>query len=253
MSEQDLKGRAAVITGSGRNIGRAIAHALAKRGASVVVNGASSKDAVDNVVAEINADGGKAIGVMADVSKDAECGQLIQSCVDAFGTIDIMVNNVGIRRYQSFLDITPEDWNTVLSTNLSSAFYLSRHAIPHMRKNKWGRIVLISGFDGFWAQVTHRAHNITCKAGMHGLAKAIAREFGPDGITANTVVPGAIDTERDWSQYPHQAKQKIESEIPLGRFGDVTEVAAAVAFLASPSGGFISGQATHVNGGHYMI
>lgn len=253
MPEQDLQGRAAIVTGSGRNIGRAIAHALAKKGARVVVNGSSNKAAVETVVAEINAAGGTAIGVMADVSKDAECELLVRSCVDAFGGIDIMVNNVGIRRYQSFLDITPQDWDTVLSTNLSSAFFLSRHAIPHMRKNKWGRIVLISGFDGFWAQVTHRAHNITCKAGMHGLAKAIAREFGPDGITANTVVPGAIDTERDWSQYPHQAKEKIQSEIPLGRFGAVEEVAAAVAFLASPGGGFVSGQATHVNGGHYMI
>lgn len=253
MPEQDLQGRAAIVTGSGRNIGRAIAHALAKKGARVVVNGSSNKAAVETVVAEINAAGGTAIGVMADVSKDAECELLVRSCVDAFGGIDIMVNNVGIRRYQSFLDITPEDWDNVLRTNLSSAFFLSRHAIPHMRKNKWGRIVLISGFDGFWAQVTHRAHNITCKAGMHGLAKAIAREFGPDGITANTVVPGAIDTERDWSQYPHQAKEKIQSEIPLGRFGAVEEVAAAVAFLASPGGGFVSGQATHVNGGHYMI
>src|SRR5690606_19730998 len=157
--------------------------------------------------AEISAAGGKAIGVMADVGKDAECARLIKSCADAFGSVGIMVNIVGIRRYQAFLEITPEDWDKVLATNLSSAIYLSRYAMPHMRKTKWGRIVLISGFDGFWAQVTHRAHNITCKAGMHGLAKAIAREFGPDGITANSVVPGAIDTERDWSQYPHQAKE----------------------------------------------
>ena len=122
---------------------------------------------------------------------------------------------MGIRRYQSFLDISPADWDTVLRTNLSAAFYLARHAIPHMRERRWGRIVLISGFDGFWGQVTHRAHNITCKAGLHGFAKALAREFGADGITVNTVAPGAIDTERDWSQYPHQEKQRIESEIPL--------------------------------------
>ena len=124
------------------------------------------------------------------------------------------VRNVGIRRYQLFLDISPADWDTVLRTNLGAAFYLARHAIPHMRERRWGRIVLISGFDGFWGQVTHRAHNITCKAGLHGLAKALAREFGVDGITVNTVAPGAIDTERDWSQYPHQEKQRIESEIP---------------------------------------
>ena len=120
-----MQGRAAVVTGSGRNIGRAIAHALAKKGAAVVVNGSSNSAAVDNVVAEINAAGGRAIGVMADVSKDAECAKLIQACVDKFGSIDIMVNNVGIRRYQAFLEITPEEWDTVLGTNLSSAFYLA--------------------------------------------------------------------------------------------------------------------------------
>ena len=112
---------------------------------------------------------------------------------------------------------------------------------------------IISGFDGFWGQITHRAPNVAAKAGLHGLAKAIAREFGADGITSNTVAPGAIDTVRDWSQYVHQARDKILAEIPLGRFGEVDEVAAACVLLASHAGGFISGQVIHVNGGHYMI
>jgi NAD(P)-dependent dehydrogenase (short-subunit alcohol dehydrogenase family) len=112
--------------------------------------------------------------------------------------------------------------------------------------------VLISGFDGFWGHVTERAHNVTAKAGLHGLAMALAREFGPDGITANTVAPGAIDTVRNWSQYTHQQRDRIEAEIPLGRYGRPDEVAAACELLCSERGGFISGQVLHVNGGHYM-
>lgn len=248
-----LDGRSAIVTGSGKNIGRAAAMLLAERGASVVVNGSRDKEAVDNVVAEIRAAGGKAIGVMADVSRDEDAKRLVDASVENFGSADILVSNVGIRRYRAFLEMSAEEWNEILGTNLSPAFYLSRHAIPHMQARQWGRIILVSGFDGFWGNVTHRAANVTAKAGLHGLAKAIAREFGPDGITANTVVPGAIDTARDWSQYPHQEKQRIESEIPLKRFGDPREVAGAIAFLASPDGGFTSGQATHVNGGHFMF
>ena len=245
-------GRCAVVTGSGRNIGRAIALALAAGGASVVVNGHRDRAAVDAVVKDIADSGGRAIGVMADVSKHDEVAALMRAAAEAFGSVDIVVSNVGIRRMQPFLEIGLEDWDSVLATNLTPAFYLARNAVPHMQKRKWGRIILISGFDGFWSQVTQRAHNITAKAGLHGLAKALAREFGPDGITANTVAPGAIDTERDWSQYRHQPKEKIVSEIPLGRFGDVNEVAAACSFLASDGGGFTSGQVIHVNGGHYM-
>lgn len=244
--------RTAIVTGSGRNIGRAIALALAAQGVSVVVNGHRDRAAVDAVVKEITNAGGRALPVMADVSKHDEVAAMVQAATDAFGSVDIVVSNVGMRRMQPFLDISLEDWDAVLATNLTPAFYLARNAIPHMQKRKWGRLILISGFDGFWGQVTQRAHNITAKAGLHGLAKALAREFGPDGITANTVAPGAIDTVRDWSQYQHQPKEQIAKEIPLGRFGHVDELAAACTFLAGDGGGFTSGQVIHVNGGHYM-
>jgi NAD(P)-dependent dehydrogenase (short-subunit alcohol dehydrogenase family) len=245
-------GRSAIVTGSGRNIGRAVALALAAGGANVVVNGHSDRAAVDAVVREIADAGGRAIGVMADVSKHEEVAALVRAGAEAFGAVDIVVSNVGMRRMQPFLEISLEDWDAVLATNLTPAFYLARNAIPHMQRRKWGRIILVSGFDGFWGQVTQRAHNIAAKAGLHGLAKALAREFGPDGITANTVAPGAIDTVRDWSQYRHQPREKIAAEIPLGRFGHVSEVAAACSFLAGDGGGFTSGQVIHVNGGHYM-
>lgn len=247
-----LAGRTALVTGSGRNIGRAIALSLAAQGARVVVNGHSDRGAVDGVVEEIRAKGGEAIGVMADVGQDTEVARLCAEANERFGSLDIVVSNVGIRRKQPFLEITPEQWDEVMRTNLSAAYYLARHAIPLMQPRRWGRIVLISGFDGFWGQVTHRAHNITAKAGLHGLAMALAREFGPDNITANTVAPGAIDTVRDWSQYTHQQREQLLKEIPVGRYGHVDEVAAACDLLCSDRGGFISGQVIHVNGGHYM-
>jgi NAD(P)-dependent dehydrogenase (short-subunit alcohol dehydrogenase family) len=247
-----LDGKVAIVTGSGRNIGQAVAESFAACGAKVAVNGHRDRAAIDAVVAGIKARGGEAIAVMADVSRDEEVARLVTGTVEAFGTVDIVVSNVGIRRYRAFLDIAPEEWRETIETNLSASFYLARHAIPHMRKSGKGRFILISGFDGFWGQITHRAPNLAAKAGMHGLAKAIAREFGPDGITANTVAPGAIDTVRDWSQYVHQPKEKVEAAIPLGRFGHVDEIAATCVYLASDAGGFVSGHAIHVNGGHYM-
>jgi NAD(P)-dependent dehydrogenase (short-subunit alcohol dehydrogenase family) len=247
-----LDGRVALVTGSGRNIGRAVAEAFAAAGARVVINGHSDRDAIEGVADGIRARGGEAIAVLADVAKDDQVAAMVGQAVAAFGGLDILVSNVGIRRYRAFLEITPDEWNEVIGTNLSAAFYLARHALPHMRARKRGRVIVISGFDGFWGQVTHRAPNLAAKAGLHGLAKAIAREFGPDGITANTVAPGAIDTVRDWTQYVHQPRQQIEAEIPLKRFGHVDELAGACLFLASDAGGFVSGQVIHVNGGHYM-
>jgi 3-oxoacyl-[acyl-carrier protein] reductase len=251
--QSGIEGKTALVTGSGRNIGRAIALDLAGQGANIVVNGHRDRNAVDAVVEEIKAAGGKAIGVMADVSSSDEVAKMVDIAANTYGSVDIVVSNVGTRNQQPFLDISVDDWNTVIGSNLSPAFYLARSAIPHMQRNKWGRIILISGFDGFWGHITQRAHNVTCKAGLHGLAMALAREFGPDGITANTVVPGAIDTERDWSQYTHlPTKDEISKAIPVRRFGSPVEIAAACTYLSSGGGGFVSGQAIHVNGGHYM-
>jgi 3-oxoacyl-[acyl-carrier protein] reductase len=178
---------------------------------------------------------------------------MVAMAKERFGHVDIAVSNVGKRPYAAFLDITPQDWDDVVRTNLSSAFYLARHVIPIMRERHFGRIINISGFSGFFAHVTHRAHSVSAKFGLHGLSKAIAREFGPDGITANTVAPGMIDTARDWSQYKHVDMDKLAAEIPVRRLGTPEDIAEACLFLASDQGGFVSGQVIHVNGGQMMI
>jgi NAD(P)-dependent dehydrogenase (short-subunit alcohol dehydrogenase family) len=248
-----LDGRVAIVTGSGRNIGRAIALAFARAGARLVVNGHRDQAALDAVVGEIKAIGGDAVSCLADVSRDEDVARMVAMARERFGHVDIAVSNVGKRPYASFLDITPQDWDEVLRTNLSSAFYLARHVIPPMRERRFGRIINISGFSAFFAHVTHRAHSVSAKFGLHGLTKAIAREFGPDGITANTVAPGMIDTTRDWSQYRHVDMEKMAADIPVRRIGTPDDIAQACLFLAGDGGGFVSGQVVHVNGGQMMI
>ena len=247
-----LDGRVALVTGSGRNIGRAVAEAFANAGAKVVINGHKDSAALDDVAGGITQRGGECMSVLADVSDDAAVGRMVAQTVERFGSIDIVVSNVGIRKYRAFLDITPEEWDDVLRSNLSASFYLARHAIPHMKERQFGRFIVMSGADGFWGHVTHRAPNLAAKSGMHGLAKAIAREFGPDGITANTVSPGPIDTVRDWTQYIHRPQAEIIAEVPVRRYGHVDEIAGTCVYLASAAGGFTTGQVVHVNGGHLM-
>jgi NAD(P)-dependent dehydrogenase (short-subunit alcohol dehydrogenase family) len=248
-----LEERTAIVTGSGRNIGRAIALALATAGANVVVNGHRDSEAVAAVVSEIEALGGSAVGVIADVSVPEQVERLIAEATNAFGGVDIAVSNVGVRRQQAFEDITVDDWHAVMAVNLHACFYLAHFALPKMRERGWGRIIHISGYDGWTGHIDLRAHNVTAKAGMHGLTKAIAREYGRHGVTANTVAPGAIRTVRDRSQYSHIDLDAVRARLAIDSFGEPEDIAAACVYLAGDSGKFVTGQVIHVNGGEFMF
>ena len=250
--EKNLEGRVAIVTGSGQNIGAAIARRLAEAGAAVVVNGRASKDKVERTVSEIRAAGGRAHGIMADVSDPKDVARLVAEATAAVGPVDIAISNVSRRLHKPFETVTIEDWDWAIRTNLSSCFYLAHHVVPSMKQREWGRLIHISGFDGFTGHMTNRAYNIAAKAGMHGFSKALGRELGPFGITANTVVPGAIDTERDWSQYPDTDREAIRNAIPVRRWGHVDDIAHACVYLCT-TGSFVNGQALHLNGGHFMF
>jgi NAD(P)-dependent dehydrogenase (short-subunit alcohol dehydrogenase family) len=247
-----LAGRTAIITGSGQNIGRAIALHFARAGANVVVNGHRNQASIDAVAQEVETFGVKALACLADVSDAQAVAAMVKKAEDHFGRVDIAVSNVSIRRHQPFFDISLDDWDRTLRSNLSASFYLARAVLPGMRKGKWGRVIHISGEDGWQGHIPNRAHNMVCKAGVHALSKAIGIEFAADGITANTVSPGSIETTRDWSQYPENWREMRLAQIPMHRIGRVDDIAMACVYLAGDSGAFISGQVIHVNGGQFM-
>jgi 3-oxoacyl-[acyl-carrier protein] reductase len=252
-SERPLAGRSAVVTGSGQNLGRGIALALAKAGANVVVNGRRNVGALEAVATEIRQLGAEALVAVADVSDPEAVSTMVKRALDAFGTVDIAISNVGIRHHQPFLDISIDDWKTILDTNLNASFYMAKSVLPGMIEHKWGRIIHISGRDGFFPK-TNRAHNVTCKAGVFALAKAIAVEFGPHGITANAVAPGIIETTRDPVHYPNFEREYElrRQQMPVRRLGRVEDIADACLYLCSDAGGFVTGQVLHVNGGEFI-
>jgi 3-oxoacyl-[acyl-carrier protein] reductase len=246
---RELAGRAAIVTGGGRNIGRAIALELAAAGAGVVVNGLSNAEAVDSVVREIEARGGTALAAMADVADEAAVARMIAAATERFGRIDVLVNNAAGRPEQPFESIALTDWRGVLGTILDGAFLVAKAALPHLRRSGAGAIVNIGGVSGHIG-TKHRAHVVTAKAGLIGLTKALAHDLAADAITANCVVPGLIDTARDPSaQLPHHHSI---SRTLTGRLGTPDDVAAAVRFLAGPKARYITGQTLHVNGGLYL-
>jgi 3-oxoacyl-[acyl-carrier protein] reductase len=252
-TRHSLKGHAAIVTGSGRNIGRAIALALAAHGADVVINGHGSKAALDAVADEARSLGVDAMTYVADVKDPAAVAGMVKAAADKFGKVDIAVSNVSVRMHRPLLETTGDDWNAVLATNLSSAFYLARASLPFMLSGGWGRIINISGRDGF-VPAPSRVANVASKGGSHALTKAIAVEFGRHGVTANTVAPGIVDTARDLANYPDAARL-FETRLQataLGRWGTVDDIAAACLYLCLPSGDFVTGQVLHVSGGEFM-
>jgi 3-oxoacyl-[acyl-carrier protein] reductase len=247
--ELSLRGRTALVTGAGRNIGRGIALAFAEAGADVAVNVRANAEEAERVVADARGCGVRAHAVVGDIGSPDGAARVVDDAVDALGAIDVLVCSASVRPTLDFLAITPERWDELLRTNLSSMFYLSRLVLPSMTRRGFGRVIGIGGPDADFG-VPSRAYNLAAKEGMVGLVKAIAVEFGAGGVTANVVTPYLIDTTRDLSQYPSwpPSEEFLRGHLSVPRLGTVEDVASVCLFLASERSSFITGETIHVSG-----
>lgn len=242
-----LTEQVALVTGASRGIGRATALLLAADGAAVVVNYREQADAAAQVVKEIEAAGGRALAVRADVGDPAACRALVAAAVDRFGRLDILVNNAGHSHTGLLIDTDPAEWDRLLAVHLTGIYTLTRAALPHMIDRRYGRIINISSIWGMTGASWEVAY-CTVKAGQIGFTKALALETGPWGITVNAVAPGAIDTDMN-ANLTGEALQEWLAKTPVGRLGTANEVAEVVRFLARRESGFITGQIWSPNGG----
>jgi 3-oxoacyl-[acyl-carrier protein] reductase len=245
----ELNGKAAIVTGAGRNIGRAIALALANGGASVLVNTRTNRAEADAVAREIEAAGGKAIVHIGDVADVAEVRAMVEAAVSHFGRIDILVNNAALRREKPFAQMSYAEWREIMNVTLDGTFHCVKACLPHLKKSGAGTIVNIGGLSAHTG-AKDRAHVVTAKAGIVGFTRALAHDLASDGITVNCVVPGLIGTPRP-KNIPEPAHHLVHQTI-TGERGKPEDVAAAVRFLCGPGARYINGQAIHANGGAYF-
>jgi 3-oxoacyl-[acyl-carrier protein] reductase len=243
MSDLLLAGKTAFVSGSGQNIGRAIAVHLATLGCNVVVNGSSDEQAAQETAKLVQDVGGRAMVTMGDVSQSAAVTQMAKAALDQFGTVDILVNNAARRPHKPFLEMSDADWHDVINIAMSGAFYTSRAFLPGMVDKGWGRIINFAGMKAIKGYF-EGAPISAAKHGVWGLTKALSTEFASKGITANIISPGQIRAETETADDPARA-----ARIPTGFMGQPDDIAAAVGYLAGPSAKFVTGQMIAVNGG----
>ena len=241
----------ALVTGAGRNIGREIALALAASGHAIAVNVRASVDEGRAVVAEIEQSGGRALLCVADVGDRAAVGAMIDAVTQAWGRLDVLVNNAAIRREAALAELTVADWHATLRVVLDGAFFCTQAALPLLKASKCAAVINIGGLTAHTG-AAHRVHVVTAKAGLVGMTRALAHDLADAGITVNCVAPGLIDTVRQSSSASAAPKHHATHKALLGRRGTAQEVAQSVRFLAGTEARFITGQVLHVNGGTYL-
>ena len=239
--------KTALITGSGKNIGRAIALRLAADGFNIVLNGSRDRNACEAVAAEVKQLDVDAIVAMGDVGVIEDCENIVKTSIGHFKSIDVLVNNAAIRPSSSFLEMDLAEWKRVLDVDLNAAFWLAKGFVPGMLNNGWGRIINFAGMNAIHGY-NGRAHVSVAKHGAWGLVKALGKEFGPKGITANIISPGPIKGEYlDPEEIAHL--EHMKERVPIGRLGETAEIAEMVSLLSSQKGSYINGQLIQINGG----
>jgi 3-oxoacyl-[acyl-carrier protein] reductase len=249
VSSNELGGKVAIVTGAGRNIGRAIALALAAGGASIVVNARSNRAEADAVVREVEAIGGKALVHIGDVADAAAVQAMADAALKHFGRIDILVNNAALRREKPFAEMSYGEWREIMDVTLDGAFHCVKACLPALKQSGAGSVINIGGLSAHTG-AKNRAHVVTAKAGLIGFTRALANDLADDGIAVNCVVPGLIGTPRPKDK-PEPAHHLTHGTI-TGERGRPEDVAASVRFLCGPGARYVTGQAIHVNGGAYL-